>query len=27
MGGRVLTLRSPFYHGEYLEAGAMRIWS
>ncbi|MGG1661793.1 flavin monoamine oxidase family protein [Brevibacillus sp. NRS-1366] len=25
IGGRVFTLRSPFYRGEYIEAGAMRI--
>jgi monoamine oxidase len=25
VGGRVLTLRSPFYAGQYVEAGAMRI--
>ena len=25
VGGRVLTLRSPFGHGQYMEAGAMRI--
>ncbi|MGG4439297.1 flavin monoamine oxidase family protein [Brevibacillus fortis] len=25
IGGRVFTLRSPFTHGHYLEAGAMRI--
>lgn len=25
IGGRVFTLRSPFSHGHYLEAGAMRI--
>lgn len=25
VGGRVFTLRSPFYDGQYIEAGAMRI--
>lgn len=25
IGGRVFTLRSPFYDGQYVEAGAMRI--
>lgn len=25
IGGRVMTLRSPFYGGQYMEAGAMRI--
>lgn len=25
IGGRVFTLRSPFYHGQFMEAGAMRI--